>query len=287
LVELDMAKRTTSTWTGREADAWLSPVRLYVELSARESLRLRVGRFLTPVGQWNELHADPLTWSPTRPLTTYRPFAKSTTGVLLAGEGVIAGRDWGWATFWAPGVDLDGDLEEDEENTFARAAGGRVAMEVSPGLTVGGSIARLRRSLPPEEDAGGGPQWSTRADALRRDDPEREEEAEGRTLVGADLRWESARAQLALEGTWLRAAAEEVAEGGAFARLAVRIGGPLWAVARVESYRPIDGRTADVGYVGLTARPDRRLVVKLGRQFTRRPSTRIPDGWFLSFSSLF
>ncbi|MGD8281849.1 MAG: hypothetical protein PVJ80_14480 [Gemmatimonadota bacterium] len=275
-VELDMAKRTSETWTGRETDQWIVPERLYLEYTADRALRVRLGRFLTPIGQWNEQHAEPLTWTPTRPLTTYSPFAKSLTGFLVAGDGTIGGRDVGYAAFWAPSVDLDGDLESEEESEFASALGARFATTVHRGLTLGGSIARIRRTHPDETDAntGSGPR-------------DRIEEEGGRPLLGTDLRWTTSRFELTAEATWLLASDDQPYEGGVFGLASIRLWGPLWGVVRAEAYHPMDDLSIRTGFAGLTLRADRRFIAKVGRQFSRHPSIRIPDGWFASFSSLF
>ena len=273
LVELDMAKRTVETWTGREADRRVDPVRLYAEYAFGDALRVRAGRFLTPFGNWNERHAEPLTWTPTRPLASYRPFAKSLTGVLVAGNRPLGGRELGWAAYAAPGRGIGSAFEEDEESSFARVFGGRVALESPSGVTVGTSLALGARRRPGDPDDDG--------------EEERDEESSLRPLLGVDARWLGDGVEISGEAAWAPEAEERPAEGGVYLQGAVRIAGPLWAVARAESHRPVDDRTAEVGYAGLTWRPGPRFVVKLGRQFTRRPSTRIPDGWFLSFSSLF
>lgn len=281
LVELDVAKRTTETWTGREVDQRLAPVRLYLEYAFDPLLRLRAGRFLTPVGQWNERHAEPLTWTPTRPLTTYRPFAKSLTGLLVAGDGGLSGRDWGYALYWAPAAELE--EHDEEESGFVRALGGRAALELRPGLTLGASLATVRRSRPAEAEENRDEEGENREEAWE----DREEDAGSRALLGGDLRWERPGLELAVEAVWVPRRDGIPAEAGAFASVAVRLVDPLWAVARAETYRPLDGRAAHLGFAGLTLRAHRRLVVKLGRQFSEQPSSRIPDGWFLSFSSLF
>ncbi len=294
LVELDMAKRNSDTWTGRETSEAFAPVRLYVEYTASDMLRLRAGRFLTPVGQWNERHAEPLTWTPTRPLTTYRPFAKSVNGILAAGEGSLRGHDIGYALFWAPAWDLHGGLDEAEESRFVSALGAQIAGDVKPGLTVGVSAARMRRSHPYEGKpfAYQSPAYARlrRAPIVTADEPEvfdREEDVGHRTLLGADVRWTASDIELSAEGAWLPSAHGQPYEGGAFVLGAFRVRGPLWAVARAEVYSPVDRRTGRIAYAGLTLRANAHLVVKSGWQFSRNPSSKIPDGWFLSFSSLF
>jgi len=281
LVELDMAKRNPDTWTGRESSESFAPVRVYVEYSVSDLLRLRAGRFLTPVGQWNERHAEPLTWTPTRPLTTYRPFAKSVNGILAAGEGSLGVHDIGYALFWAPAWNLHGGIDETEESSFVSALGARVAGEVRPGLTLGLSAARMRRSHPLGEEIGEYPGGGVPAPY------DREQDVGHRALLGADIRWTTSNVELSAEGAWLPPNEGHPYEGGAFALGAFRIHGPLWAVARGEFYSPVARIEARTAYAGLTLRASRHLVVKSGWQFSQHPSIKIPDGWFLSFSSLF
>lgn len=304
-VEMDVAKRTTETWTGREADQRFQPVRMYLEYTFNDLLRVRAGRFLTPIGQWNEAFAAPLTWTPTRPLATFRPFAKSLTGLLVAGSGVLAGHDAGYALFWAPQGDFDSDYDDPQESSFKHALGGRAAIELKPGVTLGLSAARLRRSHPHEAegfDYGDGEAYAafrgarapaalpgTRTVTIPRlnADALRDEDLTARNLLALDFRWDGSRAQIQAEGTWLLPAGAAPYEGGAFVVGAVRVAGPVWAVAKVERYQPVEGATANLGYLGLTARTGRHLVIKAGREFTDRTSPRIPDGWFLSLSSIF
>lgn len=66
--------------------ARLNLERLYVDYNLSENLNLRAGRFFTPVGHWNLIHADPLVWTTTRPLATTRLFPQSTNAVMLFGS---------------------------------------------------------------------------------------------------------------------------------------------------------------------------------------------------------
>ncbi len=66
--------------------AKLNLERLYVDYNLSENLNLRTGRFFSPVGRWNLIHADPLVWTTTRPLATTRLFPQSTNGVMLFGS---------------------------------------------------------------------------------------------------------------------------------------------------------------------------------------------------------
>lgn len=59
--------------------------RFYFDFNLSEKTNLRAGRFLTPAGRWNLLHAAPLVWTTSRPLATSRLFPISTNGVMLFG----------------------------------------------------------------------------------------------------------------------------------------------------------------------------------------------------------
>ena len=71
------AGRTTATFVAE---------RLYGDVNASDQVNLRLGKFLTPVGRWNVIHAQPLVWTTSRPLTTLLPFDAHTTGAMLFGS---------------------------------------------------------------------------------------------------------------------------------------------------------------------------------------------------------
>jgi len=57
--------------------------RLYNDSYFNSDLMLRIGKMLTPVGEWNTIHAAPLVWTVTRPMTTKRGYPEYTSGVML------------------------------------------------------------------------------------------------------------------------------------------------------------------------------------------------------------
>ncbi len=64
--------------------------RTYLDWLGINGVNFRLGKFLTPVGHWNQVHADPLVWTVSRPLTTRAAFANHSTGAMLWGN-VAAG----------------------------------------------------------------------------------------------------------------------------------------------------------------------------------------------------
>lgn len=66
-------------------ESFIDLERLYLDYNLSEKINLRAGRFLTPAGRWNLLHASPLVWTSTRPLATSRLFPSSINGVMAFG----------------------------------------------------------------------------------------------------------------------------------------------------------------------------------------------------------
>ncbi len=288
--DFEAASFTEENWTGRREERRTEIARLYAEYAFTDAFRLRLGRFLTPVGQWNEIFAEPLTWTVLRPLTTYRPFAKSTTGILAAGSVPVAGHDAGYAVYFSP---VGWSREEGQETGFARALGGRAAVELFPGLVVGASAAEFRVSRPyepndPEYDHRNAPPGSTPPDSVDGPAEEmREAEDDARRLVGGDVAWNLGRVELLSEAVALSGTTLRPAEHGAFVQAAVRVIDPLHLVLRTEVYDPVYQSTVHVQTLGATLRLQRHWTLKLERQITDHASERVRDGWFVSASALF
>lgn len=283
--DFQAASWTDENWTGVREENNFNVARLYAEYAFSDAFRLRLGRFLTPVGQWNEIPAEPLTWTVLRPLTTYRPFAKSTTGVLVAGTVPLAGHDAGYAFYLAP---PDWSREEAQESGFVQATGGRVAVELTPGLVLGASAARFRVSRPYQpEDAeygeAGLPSDSTDSPA----EETREAEAESRFLFGADLSWDVGRVELLSEVAALSRTSLRPGERGGYVQAAIRVLGPARLVLRSEAYDPVYASAVAVQTIGVATRIFQHVTFKLERQISNHPSERVRDGWFVSLSALF
>jgi len=59
--------------------------RFYLDYNLSDNINLRGGRFLTPTGRWNQLHASPLVWTSSRPMATSRLFPTAINGVMSYG----------------------------------------------------------------------------------------------------------------------------------------------------------------------------------------------------------
>ncbi|MBI5682348.1 MAG: outer membrane beta-barrel protein [Deltaproteobacteria bacterium] len=74
--------------------------RLYLDYLFSDTFKIRAGKFLTPVGTWNEIHADPLTWTVSRPLVTLLAFPEYTTGIQFYGDSTFDNEEFGYSIFF-------------------------------------------------------------------------------------------------------------------------------------------------------------------------------------------
>lgn len=86
--------------------------RLYVDYSYSDKVNVRVGRFLTPVGRWNMLHAPPLVWTSSRPLATSRLFPTAANGVMVFGAVPLSTSAFEYSFFIEGLEDQDDDQDE-------------------------------------------------------------------------------------------------------------------------------------------------------------------------------
>ena len=117
--------------------------RMYADFFASDALVLRVGKFLTPVGRWNEIHADPLVWTTSRPTITFRPFSEDTTGLMLHGTLTPFGHDLAYMVYGAFPEDLDPD-EAEGASEFEEGLGLHVRYHLGS-VEIGASYANFVR----------------------------------------------------------------------------------------------------------------------------------------------
>lgn len=99
--------------------------RLYLDYNLNEQSNIRVGRFLTPIGRWNQLHASPLVWTTSRPLATTELFPYALNGIMLFGNVPFQERSLDYQLY-AEGV--KSQREERDEATYRHVRGARFAI---------------------------------------------------------------------------------------------------------------------------------------------------------------
>lgn len=210
-------------------DDRFSVERLYADLGLMDALRLRGGVFLTPVGRWNLVHADPLVWTTSRPLTTEVPFDPRSTGVVAHGTFFPDVGSIDYSLY----AQLDDPLEGNPPFTPAKhAVGGRLVWTGDRALSVGASVQSAERR--------GG--W--------------------RHLGGLDVLWNVGRVELQGEAI-VQDGGTRPATWGLYLQAAVEVRPRLYLIERFEHFA--DARAPEVNLVasGLLYRLLPNAVVKV------------------------
>jgi len=247
--------------------------RLYADYRATRNVNVRLGKFLTPVGHWNQIHADPLVWTVDRPLVTAAPFARHATGAQFYGNMDAGGKSLDYSLFVDDSELLDPDQKkelafEDDvsgislRNAFDRAAGLSARLHLlDDSLQIGASYLRMTMYQQP-----------ARSD-----------------LYGLDALWNVGRAEFSSELIYRdNAGASSHDEYGGFVQAVVPLAARLYAIGRYEHYKPgVLPHAADIGEVGLTYRPHDAVSLKLDYREGQHNAVVAPDGWLASLAILF
>jgi len=78
---------------------------LYNDFEFTENDTLRIGKMLTPVGEWNRIHAEPLVWTTIRPVSTYYSFSEFTSGLSYRRQSAST-PGLNWEIYTQPGGEL-------------------------------------------------------------------------------------------------------------------------------------------------------------------------------------
>lgn len=96
-VEKPLTWRSGEGTTG--SDSYFDIERFYLDYNLSEKLNIRTGRFLTPTGRWNVMHAAPLVWTWSRPLVTSRMFPEAVNGVMFYGAAPFSDKAFEYKFF--------------------------------------------------------------------------------------------------------------------------------------------------------------------------------------------
>lgn len=244
--------------------------RLYLDHEVSDALTVRGGRYLTPFGRWNLLHADPLVWSVSRPLVTSLIVPDHGTGIAVYGQRSLNANTLDYHVYLDDSDDLDPHHGESGfedidlpgfSNDFDNAAGVQLRYHfLGDRAQIGASFASFR---------------------LHRSD--------GRHHVfGLDamVRWR--RIELSMESAYgVSGDSREDAEWGSFVQGVVPLAGRLYAVMRTEFYSSGSrGPDANRQVIGLAFRPHAATTFKF-EYHGGSDRTLAPDGWEASWSVLF
>jgi len=255
------------------SDSEIDLERLYADYRATPTVNFRFGKYLTPVGRWNLIHADPLVWTADRPLTTAAPFARHATGAMIYGD-MNLGDDSLEYSLYADDSELLDPLQKREwafeddssgispRNAFKQALGGRLVYHLlDEAAAIGVSYLRMEMY----------------------DLQERKE------LLGVDAVWTVNRMEFS--GEWIyrnSLGSSEKDEHGGFIQAVLPLPEHLFLIGRHEKYRAaVLPPTATIDSVGITYRPHDAVSVKLEHRDGRHNQIMAPSGWLGSLAILF
>jgi hypothetical protein len=249
LVDIDDHGRQDTT------DRRFTAERLYGDFTLADWLNLRIGKFLTPVGRWNVIHAQPLVWTTSRPLVTELPFDPHTTGAMLFGS-LFPGA--GALTYQLYGQFTD---QFDAVPTFQpaeRSGGARLEYERGD-WSIGGSYLRFS-----DRPTG---HW--------------------RHLTGVDGLWRRERFELMGEATY-----EEPTDGpgrqwGLYLQAVEEVFPRVYLVERYEHFEVSGSQAANLFVPGLAFKPVPYIVLKGEYLIADHRVEESPPGFKASFAILF
>jgi hypothetical protein len=228
--------------------------RMYLDIGVSDAVNVRAGIFLTPVGRWNVIHAAPLVWTTSRPLTTERPFDLNLTGIMLSGSIFPSSGTLTYDVFdqFTGPIEGNPDFDPAEHST-----GARLQYDADRGWSVGTSyVAALR-------DGG----W--------------------RHLAGLDALWSHRPVEIMAEAI-LDAGAGGAPEWGFYVQPVLAVSERLALVFRYEHYAaPGPPPQVNVMTAGLAFRVLPTLVLKSEYQVVDRHTAIAPAGFRASIAVLF
>lgn len=272
--ELEIGEAVSISRHGVDTDgAEFEVERLYLDYRAAPEATLRLGKFLTPVGRWNLIHADPLVWTVSRPLTSTVSFAREAIGAMVYGAVPLGDNGLEYSLF-ADNTDLLDHYQQDENayedagsdidvvGAFKRAVGARLVYQLlDEHLQFGASFLRYRMLN------------------LR----------EIKDLYGLDVFWDTPYAELSAEWVYRHSrGAVEPEERGGFVQAAIPLDARLYLIGRYERYRTaVEPVTTLIHTLGLTYRPHRVVSLKLEYRDGDHNELVAPSGWLASLAVLF
>jgi hypothetical protein len=233
--------------------------RTYFDYTYSDLLTVRAGKFLTPVGRWNAIHADPLVWTTSRPDITSEIFPDNATGLMMHGNFPLLGRQAEYALYAASSHDL---RTEPGKDPFARAYGGRLSLPADDNLQFGLSYLSFTQRAKPDEH---------------------------KALLGVDFLWAYRGYELSGEAAY-RTSNEGARRDvkGCFIQGVVPLSERFYAVGRIETLRqPRFDNTARLWLLGINYRASRAVSLKLEFIHGVNAEAAKPVGLLSSVSVLF
>jgi len=258
--EFDYENVVASSSAGQEGeDHYLALERLYLDYAVNDTTTLRGGKFLTPIGRWNLIHATPLVWTTSRPLITTRTFPTNATGLMLNGTLPNMAQGFEYSLYASNGNELRPNPVLDP---FSEALGAHVAFPVPGDGQVGFSYVAFEQEQAQDER---------------------------KQLLGFDFVWSRNRYEFSAEGVYrFSDNGKAWDERGAFGQLAIPLTEKLYAVGRYEFFHQAQqSETTHLWVTGLNYRYTPAIVLKAEWIGGNNNVIDAPEGFMSSLSLLF
>jgi len=233
--------------------------RFYFDGLINDKLTIRLGKFLTPIGHWNLLHAAPLVWTGQRPVASENLFSTHAAGAMLHGTMLVDSRQLDYAVYGDVTDIIDPYLSD---NPFKDAFGGHVGYQWTDNLHIGISFANFVL----KDHAG-----------------------ERKSLAGIDALWKFKKHEISSEIVYRdkgnEANGKSMWQG--FLQSVTPLPSHWFLVSRYEAFQQLQDKTGHVGVIGLAYRPSPPLVWKLEYRLGVNNDALAPNGLTASFAVLF
>jgi hypothetical protein len=239
--------------------AYLALERLYADYLYSDKLNLRGGKFLTPIGRWNLLHAAPLVWTTTRPLITEHTFPTNATGAMAYGTLPLFGTEIDYSVYTAIGDDWRPNPKLDP---FEEAYGLHFNVPLGRAGQFGFSYVNFEQ---------------------------KSSVGERKNLVGFDYYWEHDRYEIMSEAVY-RFSDEGAShdEKGLYIQGAIPLSERLHGIVRYELYDQAGpAPTMNLWLAGLALRVAPAVLLKAEYSHATHNTIRAPEGLFASFAIMF
>ncbi|MDI1230322.1 MAG: hypothetical protein PSU93_04120 [Methylobacter sp.] len=232
--------------------------RFYIDGLVNNNLTIRLGKFLTPVGQWNLIHAAPLVWTSSRPVATENLFSTHASGLMLHGSVSVANRQLEYSVY--------GDISESidpyrSKKPFENALGAHLRYSLTDTVQIGASFANfVLNDLPP-----------TRYN-----------------LAGLEVAWSYQKYELSSEIVYRTSDHTNIkSTWQSFAQSVIPLSQYWFVVGRYEFFEQPQDKPGQVGLLGLAYRPLPPIIWKLEYRLGTNNETLAADGLAASFAMLF
>lgn len=233
--------------------------RLHFDCLYSDQINLRAGKFLTPIGRWNSVHAGPLVWTTSRPLITEKSFPTNATGVMVFGSWTVLGKSADYSAYGTVGEEWRPDPKLDP---FERAYGLHVNLSVSGSADFGLSYANFEQ---------------------------RSSSSETQHLLGVDYLWSRNRYEFEAEAVYRSSEdGSDLDEKGVSLQGVAPLSDRLYGVVRYEFYDPAGSTPPlNLGLLGLTFKATSASAFKVEWRQASHSRELVVGGLMASVSALF